>query len=71
MAVHTHLTFKSIILYKSNVECGAPIFAPLKEKPNCSTWSCFQIMRLDSSIYGVFCHRAIGCPLSTYKEVAK
>lgn len=71
MAMHTHLTFKSIILDKPDVEGGAPIFAPLKKKPNCSTGSCFQIMSLDSSIDGIFCHRAIGCPLSPYKQVGK
>lgn len=64
-ATHTHLTFKSIVLDEPDVECGAPVFAPLKEKPNCSTWSCFQIVCLDCGIYGIFCHRSIGCPLST------
>lgn len=69
VAAHTHLAFKSIILNKPDVERRAPIFAPLKEKPDCSTRSCFQIVSLDSSIYGIFSHRSISCPLSSYKEV--
>jgi hypothetical protein len=67
----TNLALKPIILDKPDVECGAPVFASLKEQPNSPTRSRIQVVKLDSCIHGIFCHGAVGGPLPTYKEISK
>lgn len=69
--MHTDLALKPVVLDKPDVECGAPIFASLKEQPNGPTWPCLQVVNVDSCIHSVFCHRAIRCPFPSYKEVVK